>query len=220
MQKKIRKSESGQAIIEFLIVSTLIITLMFVFIQVAWAIAFGHYAHYATFMASRSMLSGAVSQTDQLDAAEEVLRTTLKNASGNDILKFLARSRGADERDATGPEPVDGATVGTHPYAAGKENSRLYSWAEGVQYNFSVKLFLIPLASFVAKEGVGESIQAGTATEPAKPIEWKGFLRFTSDAFLGREPTVDECQREMTRISSSIGINRADGNEFIQDNGC
>ncbi|MCO5143537.1 MAG: pilus assembly protein [Oligoflexia bacterium] len=215
-----KKSESGQAIIEFLIVSTLIITLMFVFIQVAWAIAFGHYAHYATYMASRSMLSGGVSRTDQTDAAEEVLRATLNNASGNDLIKFLARSRGGDERDASGPEPITGTTVGTHPYAAGKENSRLYSWAEGVQYNFGVKMFLIPLASFIAKEGEGESIQAGTATEPAKPIEWKGYLQFTSDAFLGRESTVDECQREMTRISSSIGINRGDGNEFIQDNGC
>lgn len=220
MKNGMKKTESGQAIIEFLIVSTLIITLLFVFIQVAWAIAYGHYTHYATYMASRSMFSGALSHSDQVDAAESVLRATLKNASGNDILKFLARARRGDERDATGAEPVEGAVVGTHPYAAGKENSRLYSWAEGVQYNFNVKLFLIPLASFVTKEGEGEQIQAGSATEPTKAIEWKGFLRFTSDAFLGREPTVDECQREMTRISTSIGINRGDGFEFIEDNGC
>jgi hypothetical protein len=213
-------SESGQAIIEFLIVSTMILTLIFVFVQLAWGIAFGHYAHYATFMASRAYLSSGLTKQDQYDAAVKVLQTSLKTAAGKDLLPFVAKARTGDERDVKGSEPVPGAALGTHSEALGKDKSRKYSWAEGVQFNFGLRLFLLPLSSVITKSGEGKTIQAGSATQPAKGIEWKGSIPFASDSFLGREPTVDECFKEMTRISTSIGINRADNADFIEDNGC
>lgn len=219
MPKK-KKRESGQAIIEFLIVMSIILTMIFMFIQISWSIAFGHYVHYATYMASRAYLSGGLTQGDQVSGATAVLKTMLKKASGEDLLPFVGKARAADERDIQGSEPLAGAFIGTHPEAEGKGNSRPFSWAEGVQYNFAVKIFMLPLASWVQKEGKGKSIQTGSAKDPNKAIEFKGYIPFTSDAFLGRDPSVDECFREMTRISNDIGISRGDGNLFIEDNGC
>lgn len=215
-----KKDEKGQAIVEFLVVISVILTLIFLFVQIAWAIAYGHYAHYATFMAARAYFSGGVTKQDQIDGAVSVLNAMLKTSSGQDILPFIAKARRGDERDTTGPEPVPGAFVGMHPEAEGKELSRAYSWAEGVQYNFGVNLFLLPLAGWIKKEGQGRNIQAGTALEPTKAIEWNGAIPFTTDAFLGREATVDECFREISRLSSNTGINRGDGQEFLEDNGC
>jgi len=219
-RKKRKNSESGQAIVEFLIVSTMILTMIFVFVQLAWGIAYGHYVHYVTYMASRAYMASAPTTQDQYAAAVSVLQASLKNAAGNDLLPFLARARTGEDRDVQGAEPVPGAALGFHSEARGRERSRKYSWAEGVQYNYNLKLFLLPIASFIAKDGEGKAIQPGTPTEPAKVVEWKGMIPFTSDSYLGREPTVTECLTEMRRISLNIGIGRTDGKEFIEDNGC
>lgn len=220
LPKRKKKGESGQAIIEFLIVSTMILTLIFVFVQLCWGIAYGHYVHYATYMASRAFLSAGQTRQDQYDGAVSVLQTMLKNSSGNDLIPFVAKARTGDDRDVKGTEPVPGVAIGLHSEAISKEKSRKYSWAEGVQYNFSLRLFLLPFSKMITKAGEGESIQPGTATEPTKPIDWKGSIPFTSDSFLGREPSASDCFSEMSRISTNIGINRSDGAEFIEDNGC
>lgn len=212
-----KKNEAGQVIVEFIIVFSLIFTLIFLFVQMSWGIAFGHYVHYATYMASRAYMAAAQSQNDQFEAAGDVLSQTLKVGGGKDIFPFLAPARAGGDRDATGSEPVKGAMVGMHPEAIGKEHSRLFSWAEGVQYNFNLKLFLLPISAAISKNGEGKSITPG---DGAKPITWKGVIPFTSDSFLGREQSVDECFREMTRLSTTTGINRGDNNDFIEDNGC
>lgn len=217
---KKRDQEKGQALVEFLIVMSIILTLIFMFVQISWSIAFGHYVQYATFMASRAYYSGGLTQQDQVDGASSVLKTMLKKATGEDLLPFVGKARTGDERDIQGAEPIAGAFIGTHPEAEGKMRSRPYSWAEGVQYNFSVSIFMLPLASWVKKEGYGKSIQTGKASDPNKPIQFKGYIPFTSDSFLGREPSVDECFKEMSRISTEIGISRGDGQLFIEDNGC
>lgn len=215
-----RRGESGQAIIEFLIVSTMILTLIFVFVQLCWGIAYGHYAHYATYMSSRALLSSGATRQDQYDAAVSVLQKMLKTSAGNDLIPFVAKARTGDDRDVKGTEPIPGAAIGLHSEAINKEKSRKYSWAEGVQYNFSLRLFLLPFSKMITKAGEGESIQPGTATEPTKAIEWKGSIPFTSDSFLGRETSYSDCFIEMNRISNNIGINRSDGADFVEDNGC
>lgn len=212
------EGQEGQVIIEFVIVFSMILTMIFLFVQMSWGIAWGHYAQYATYMASRAYLSGGALQGDQYEAAGAVLKQTLK-AGGKDLLPFLAPSRGGGDRDATGLEPVKGAMVGTHPESVGKERSRLYSWAEGVQYNYSMRMFLLPI-SFIAKGGEGKSIRPGMGNMEGRPIVWKGVIPLTSDSFLGREPSVSECLQEMTRLSTQTGINRGDNADFIEDNGC
>lgn len=214
------EGERGQAMIEFLVVIFIVITMIFLFVQVAWGIAFGHYVHYTTFIAARAYLSAGQTKTDQRDAAETILQKMLKQGGGKDLFAFIAKARGADTRDAQGPEPITGAMVGTHPTASGKEKSRAYSWAEGVQYNYALNLFLLPLSGSIAKEGYGESITGGPPDNPTKAIEWQGTIPFTSDSFLGREPTYEECNVEMTELGTRGGIGRADGIPFLEDNGC
>jgi hypothetical protein len=214
-----REGQEGQVIVEFVIVFSMIITLMFLFVQMSWGIAWGHYTHYATFMAARAYLSAGATKGEQTESAGAVLRQMVK-IGGKDPFPFLAPSRGGDERDATGAEPVPGSMVGTHPEAVGKERSRLYSWAEGVQYNFNLKMFLLPISKMVSADGEGQSIRPGQGQNRGKAIEWRGMIPFTSDAFLGREPSVDECFAEMQRLSTSTGINRGDNGVFIEDNGC
>jgi hypothetical protein len=219
MRAREKKGEEGQVIVEFVIVFSMIATLIFLFVQMSWGIAWGHYTHYATYMASRAYMAAGNTQGDQYAAAGDVLRQTLK-AGGRDLFPFLAPARTGGDRDATGPEPVPGAMVGTHPEAIGKEHSRLYSWAEGVQYNFNLRMFLLPISSFIAKGGQGQNIHPGSGGVEGKAVEWKGVIPFTSDSFLGREPSVLECTEEMHRLSSSTGINRGDNMDFIEDNGC
>lgn len=214
--KRPHENEEGQVIVEFVIVFGLIATLIFLFVQMSWGIAWGHYVHYSTYMASRAYMAAGNTQADQYSAAKAVLLQTVK-AGGKDIFPFLAPSRGGGDRDATGAEPVTGAMVGKHPFMVGKEHSRLFSWAEGVQYNFNVKMFLLPISAFVAKGGQGETITPGGQ---GKAISWKGVIPFTSDSFLGREPTTDECLHDITRLSTQSGINRGDNADFIEDNGC
>jgi hypothetical protein len=218
-RKRARSGEEGQVIVEFVIVFSMIFTLIFLFVQVSWGIAWGHYTHYATFMAARAYLSAAPTKGEQFEAAGAVLRQMLKSG-GKDVFPFLAPSRGGGDRDATGAEPVPGAMVGTHPEAIGKERSRLYAWAEGVQYNFNLRLFLLPISKMVSNDGQGETIRPGQGQDRGKAIEWKGMIPFTSDAFLGRDPSVDECIVEMNRLSTTTGINRGDNGVFIEDNGC
>src|SRR4051812_36365157 len=100
------REEAGQVIVEFVIVFSLIATLIFLFVQMSWGIAWGHYVHYATFMASRAYLSAGLTQADQLDAAGKVLSQTVKAGGDRDMLPFVAPSRGGGDRDATGAEPV------------------------------------------------------------------------------------------------------------------
>jgi hypothetical protein len=219
-----KRQEEGQVIVEFVIVFSMIATLIFLFVQMSWGIAWGHYVHYSTFMASRAYLSSAATHGDQYTAAGAVLKQTLK-AGGKDIFPFLSPSRAGGERDATGSEPVKGAMVGMHPEAIGKEHSRLYSWAEGVQYNFNLKMFLLPISAFVSKGGDGQNIHPGKEGSETRAFAFKGMIPFTSDSFLGREQSVDECYQEMRRLSTDTGISRGvegplQGMEFIEDNGC
>ena len=218
MKKRSRKDEAGQVIVEFIIVFTMIITLIFLFVQMSWGIAWGHYTHYATYMASRAYLASAETKNDQYEAASAVLSTMLKTG-GKDILPFLSPSRSGGDRDATGAEPVKGAMVGMHPTAVGHENSRLYSWAEGVQYNFNLKMFLLPISTFIAKSGTGQNVHPGTGGN-AKAVEFKGMIPFTSDSFLGRERSAAECYSDIAHLSTGTGISRGDNAVFIEDNGC
>ncbi|RYZ94438.1 MAG: pilus assembly protein [Proteobacteria bacterium] len=221
-RRKYQRGQGGQALLEFLIVTSMILTFTFIFVQLAWGIAYAHYVHYATYMASRAYLSGGATIGDQADSAAEVLRTMLKRPSGKDLFPFIAKARTGDDRDAKGAEPVPGGAIGFHSEASGdaKSKSRAFSWAEGVQYNFNLKLFLLPISTFIVKDGQGKTITPGSPGAPAKSVEWKGAIPFTSDSFLGRDPNHGDCLKFMVRMSAEFGIGRGDQKDFIEDNGC
>ncbi|NUM89489.1 MAG: pilus assembly protein [Bdellovibrionales bacterium] len=219
MRTRRKNRQRGQVIIEFLLVFVMFTTLIFSLVQICWGLAFGHYSQYATFMAARAYMAGGTTRQDQQKAAEDVLKSMVKNAAGNDLVPFLARARTGDDRDiAAGPEPVPGAFIGTHPRADGLMNRRGYAWAEGVQYNFDVPLYLVPLSSF-ARDGQGESISVGSGSDGLKPVTWRGGIPFTSDAWLGREESNAECLQEMNRLRGMPWA-RQDGQPLIEDNGC
>lgn len=217
--KKRRKGEAGQGLIEFLLTMCIILTLLFVFVELSWALAWGHYVHYATYMASRAFMAANSTNEDQVDKAANVLRSMLFSGGGQDMLGFVAKSRKGDARDiASGPEDVPGAFIGTHPTAQGLDTIRAYAWAEGVQYNFDVPLYVLPLARWVDKDK-GKTVRIGDADQ-ASSESWRGAIPFTSDSWLGRERSTRECQEDMERLERNSGISRQDSLGFIEDNGC
>lgn len=219
MKKHFSKSrQSGQTMIEFLLVVMVILTLLFGFLQLGWALAWGHYIQYATFMSARAYMSAHASRGEQLENASLVLRSMVKSRDGDkDLLGNIAPPLTGDERDLKGgTEPVPGGFIGTHPYAQSNNmGSRLFSWAEGVQYNFEFRLFFVPLAKWVI--GEGKQIKMGPRGEQ-NSITWNGRIGLASDSFLGREQSTAECKQYMSELSRTIP--RGDGAEFVYDNGC
>ena len=217
---KNKKRQSGQSAIEFIFVSIIILVLIFAFLQLAWVIGWGHYVHYATFMSSRAYFSAHKTKEEQLNAASTTLENLLMNQrTGRELLSFLARARTGDNRDIQGgAEPVPGAFIGTHPFASSKDmNHRAFSWAEGVQYNFEFRLFILPLASLIMGDQA-KQIQVGEKNDPSM-ITWNGKIGLASDSWLGREVSNEECHDFLRRLSKE-SIQRDDGEEFLFDNGC
>jgi hypothetical protein len=218
-QKKKARANAGQTMVEFLLVMMVIFTLLFAFLQLAWVLAWGHYVHYSTFMAARAYMSAHATQAQQAENAALVLRSMLKsNATGNDLLGQIAPAVVGDRREiGSGPEPVPGGFIGTHPFAAGQDmRTRAFSWAEGVQYNFEFKLFFVPFAKWLDGD-IGKKITVGPRGEE-RSIDWNGRIGLASDAFLGREQSDEECRLYMQELSRVY--RRGDGEEFLYDNGC
>ena len=212
LQKK--RKECGQSVIEFILVTTIILVMIFAFLQLAWGIGWGHYVHYATFMASRAYFASHGTRQEQSEAAANTFRSLLKKkGTEEDLLSFIAKARTGANRDIDGVEPVRGAFIGTHPYAASQDmNHRAFSWAEGVQYNFEFRLFTLPLASLFIKDR--GQIKVGEREAPSI-ISWNGKIGLASDAWLGREVSTEECKEFLRTLSQSTG-----GKELLFDNGC
>jgi hypothetical protein len=222
MRKAKKTRQSGQAVLEFLVIMTVLITLIFMFVQISYGIAWGHYVQYATYMSSRALFSSGLNQQTQIDSAKSVLEKMVKakDGSGKELVSFVAQSRSGEERDIKGTEAVPGAFIGMHPVAEKNgPTTRFYAWAEGVQYNYQVPVFLMPLAQWIVG-GKGKTITTGSPQEPGPSIVFNGKLPFTSDSWLGREISIDECLKDMQSLSQDPSISRTDGADFIYDNGC
>lgn len=219
---KNKKKQRGQILIEFLIVMIIMLTMMFMLVQLAFGIAWGHYVQYATFMSSRALLSARSVNDDQFKAAADELAKLLKNSDGSkDLMSFVSKPRAASLRDIPGgAEPVAGAFIGAQPFAAGNGlNSRSFGWAEGVQYNYEVPLFLFPGLKWLAS-GNGKTINIINNGESSPPVTWNGRIPLTSESWLGRERSNRECLDDMRNMANDNTIRRADGAPFVLDNGC
>lgn len=163
---KKRARESGQATIEFALSMILLMVFVVFFIQLSLVFAWGSYVHYATFMSARAYESGGVTEADQQERAASVIKSTLKksNAEGQDRLPFIAKGVGGGD--------LTGASIGAHDQFNGRE--RTLSWLEGVRYSFKSKLFLTPLGG----------ASGGAA---------RNSLTLTSESWLGRDPSFQEC---------------------------
>ena len=221
VREKKKRKDAGQVIIEFIFVVMIILSLIFVFIQMAWGIAMGHYIQYATFMSARAYLAASIQKTDQRDNAMDSLNSYVKKkgGSGGDILPFVARARTADQRDASAcAEDIPGACIGAHPKLSddivNNSQIRIFSWMEGVQYSFEVPLYLLPIGPVAANQkGKQIGIQIDGQT---KNFTWTGAIPLTSDAWLGRETSMEECWLSFM----APAVPRNDGGFYIEDNGC
>jgi len=171
MYKSPLQSQSGQAMIEFVLTVFLLFALIFFFIQLALILSFGNYTQYAVFMSSRAYLSAGPSRADQEERAQNVIVQTVKGGlgrAGQDRFPSIAQGFG-------GGIPK-GAEIGS---SQNFNRDDIYlSWMQGVRYTFRSRIFLLPLGS-------------GTSTPNA------GFLTLTSESWLGRDPTTSECQSAM-----------------------
>ena len=167
-----KKSNEGQATVEFALTMVLLFAFILFYVQLSLIFAWGNYVHYATFMSARAFLSAGPSMQEQKSRAQDVIIQMLKEngAPGQDKLKIVAKGEG-------GNSEVLGLSI-------------VSSWMNGVRYTFKSRLFLIPFAG------------AGKGKDSANS------LTLTSESWLGREPTYEECQKDMGKMKG------------IWDNGC
>lgn len=173
--------EEGQSTIEFALTIVLVMGFVFFYVHLSLVFAFGSYVQYATFMSARAYLAAGKTKQDQEDRAKRVLARAVKQGEN---------SAGQDRWPFLG-QGEGGAPQGVKIGTAGEfdrydPNS---AWQEGVRYTFKTKLFFFGL-------GGGPALEDG--------------LKLTSESWLGREPTHDECVDFLTNQTGGA----------IFDNGC
>jgi hypothetical protein len=179
------EKESGQSLIEFALSIFLVFGLLFFFLQLALMLSWGNYVQYATFMSARAYLSGGSTKSDQEERAKEVLRRMVKrgSVSNEDRFPMIAKGQGGDD------DTVKGSSIGGGPtFDPGNHD---LSWMQGVRYTFRSRLFVLP----VGRPGTAPDASTGQAV-------------LTSESWLGRDPTYQDCLTTMRQLKGQI------------DNGC
>lgn len=181
-----RDAQAGQSLIEFALAIFLVFGLLFFFIQLSLMLSWGNFVQYATFMSARAYLSGGTTPQDQEERAKDVLRRMVKkgNLSSDDRFPMIARGYQGDSNG-----DIVGAAIG----ASQQFDSSNYdlSWMQGVRYTFRSRLFVLP----IGRAGSPPSADAGQAI-------------LTSESWLGRDPTYQECLSAVQALKGQI------------DNGC
>jgi hypothetical protein len=191
---KARKRESGQSTLEFILTIILLMGFVTFYTRFAYFLGYANLVQYATFMSARAYQSAAATQDEQSAAAENVIVALLKKSQGQRNTERFAIAK---------PENVGspkGARIGadTVNFVATDEN---FSWLQGVRYSFRGQLFV---------NLFGTRPTAASAAPGGSP----GDVKLTSESWLGREPTDEECSQELATRSSN-------GNKpEAPDNGC
>jgi hypothetical protein len=180
--------QAGQSTLEFALTLILLLSFVFFYLQITLVFAFGNYAHYATFMSARAYLAAGRDAADQEQRARDVLVMMLKKSigeSGTDRYPSIAKGFG----------PGDPRGFQVKPPDTYSESDPLLSWQQGVRYTFRSRLFLMPLAG--------------------KSSPNVNSLTLTSESWLGKEPSYEECVKELSRFGGAGG-----GKRVLFDNGC
>lgn len=177
--------ESGQSLVEFALSIFLVFGLLFFFIQLSLTLSWGNYVQYATYMSARAYLSGGTSKGDQLQRAKDVLVRMVKRGVVSNEDRFPMIAQGIEGEDDT----VKGASIGGGPgFDPGNYD---LSWMQGVRYTFRSRLFVLP----IGRPGTPPNASSGQAV-------------LTSESWLGRDPTYQECLATVRGLKGQI------------DNGC
>ena len=180
--KAVTANERGQSTIEFMLTITLMMGFILFFMQLAFVFGFASYAHYATFMAARALLSAGPDGADAQSRARDVIVATLKqgdNQSGADRFSFIAQGSGTGDPLGFQDQPPT-------QYVPGDRTS---SWMQGVRYRFRSRLFLIPLGGNAA--GSGSSANSVT---------------LNAESWLGQEPGTQECLTYLKKVGTGTGV--------------
>lgn len=148
LQKK--RKQSGQSLVEFIVVSLSFFTFLFILLKVSLMVAVGHFVHYATFMAARSYGAAHRTKQEQIQMGKQVLASYL-GADGNRFRSFIRAEDGAGQ---VGPGPqYKEAQADTH-------------WQQGAWFTFSSNIFLKPLVRGVRPQNLGFVSESWTNREP------------------------------------------------------
>jgi len=187
-----KKRELGQSTVEFVLTMILFVGFLFFFMRLSYFLAYGNLVQYATFLAARSYQAAGPDPADQTARAKLVIIRLLKKSEGETgTERFPAIAQGVG-----GGDPV-GAVVG--PGTGYNPTDDANSWLQGVRYTFRSRLFV---SLFGSKP-------TANSTEPNGG--GPGSVSLTSESWLGREPTVSECEAEMSSLNGARGL---------VDNGC
>ena len=181
-----RLDEAGQSTIEFALTLMLLMGFVLFYLQLTFVFAFGNYVHYATFMAARAYLAAGDSPDDQEERARQVIAETLKKRNAAGIDRFPAMGTGVGGSDLPGLQ--------LKPPREYDETNKNLSWLQGVRYSFRSRLFMLPLGGFRDK---------------LDPIA--NSVTLTSESWLGKEPSFNECAAELKARGAGI---------LVFDNGC
>lgn len=160
----------GQTFIEFLLTVFAYLTVAFMTVQVGLGFGVANYIHYATFMAARALLTGYESEEKQKEKARSVLSKMLKKGDGKDRFDPIAKGTGNGS-------PAGFELVGSTGRSKGG-NPRDSAWEQGVVYKFNAKLYMLPIA-------------------PGAKRGQKNAVELESETWLGRDPTIEECKKQL-----------------------
>ena len=189
------KSKRGQSIVEMLLTLFMFFTIFFMFVQTSLTLAVANYLQYATFMSARAYLSSRGQKSDQVQAATSVFSVMALSGGQSKYASIIRPAEG-------GGSEIPGFFVGDTSRVRLKNDpsARQTSWESGASYRFGVRLYLIP-------------IMAGRRKSAAmKPIELE------SQSWLGREPSTEECTKNLQNRQKLSGIQG--GRSYLFDNGC
>lgn len=188
-----KRKQSGQGTVEFILTLFAFFTVVFMYVQVALGIGVANYVQYATYMASRALLSGGADKATQVTAATSVLEIMLKS-NGRD--KFPGIVKGSGD----GAGGIDGAFVGsTSRVILKRDGARDWAWEQGASYKFDVRMYMVPLVPG-AKRGKANKVT------------------LQSESWLGRDPSEQECLDNLRDRMSRSGVGGL--NSALFDNGC
>lgn len=185
--------ETGQSTVEFVLTMVLLLGFVLFFLQLSMVFSWGNYVHYATFMSARALQSAGESADDSTRRARDVLIRTVKFSAGQpgkDRFEVIGRG-------IAGSDDVKGADIGQFRGIQGEfqfnPDDKAKSWLEGVRYTFRTRLFLLPID--------GDMTKVRDVDAPSNSLE------LTSESWLTRDPSFDEC----AQIMGGLGV---------FDNGC
>ncbi len=197
MRKGLLQSPSdraGQSTIEFVLTLIMLLGFVLFYTRIGFLLGYANLVQYATFMAARAYQAGGIDQAAQEEAASNTIVDLLKRSRG-----LRGEERFKIARPVGGGSP-SGARIGPGDNFVATDEG--FSWEQGVRYSFEGQL----LVNLFGSKATSES-----AADGASP----GKLRLTSESWLGREVTEEECLTELRSRQGPRG-QRVEG----PDNGC